>query len=71
MVVPQAPEQIEAVKHLVPVQYLHSAHLAELREELLEEIQQDYLYSLKKAIGQLLPLSVSVCRITCTASKRP
>ena len=51
MLAPQPSEQLRAIQHLVPQQYLTSPYLSNLRDELLEEIDSDYEFSARKSIG--------------------
>lgn len=50
MLAPQPSQQLLAIQHLVPQQYLTSSHLSNLRGNLLEEIDADYEFSSRKAI---------------------
>ena len=52
MLAPQPAEQLRAIQHLVPQQYLTSSYLSNLRDELLEEVDADYEFSARKSIGQ-------------------
>nr|KAG5713480.1 hypothetical protein BaRGS_025028 [Batillaria attramentaria] len=50
MLAPQPSEQLRAIQHLVPQQYLTNPALSNLRDDLLEEIDADYEFSSRKAI---------------------
>lgn len=51
MLAGQPPEQLQAIQRLVPEKYLTSSFLSGLRDKLLEEIDQAYDFSARKAIG--------------------
>lgn len=53
MMAPQPRDQVERIEKLVPDKYLTSTFLEPLKEELLQEIDDDYEYSTRKSIGEL------------------
>lgn len=62
MLAPQHPEVMKNVQTLIPERLCTSAELKWLNDELLEEVNNDYEFSLRKAIGKndLLIYNVSL-----------
>lgn len=52
MLAPQHPEVMKNVQTLIPERLCTSAELKWLNDELLEEVNNDYEFSLRKAIGK-------------------
>ena len=60
MLAPQHPEVMKNVQTLIPERLCTSAELKWLNDELLEEVNNDYEFSLRKAIGKYVLLIYNV-----------
>ena len=59
MLAPTAPETMQRVRSMIPNPLLQASHLQLLLRDLDGEVEQDYDYSVRKAIGEQLTKDAS------------
>ena len=57
MLAPQHPDTMKNVKSLIPANLTSSGHLRWLNDDLAEEVNTDYEFSLRKAIGMVIVIA--------------